>query len=92
MRTYSKSIVAEALKIRLPDTLLRPARSAYNTVNHLPNASGTIGAMASRARKSKERFDKESVVTPAAARDHRFARQFRRDPPPLVSLTSIDQG
>lgn len=72
-------ILAERLENPLPDSLLRPAREARIDGEPLAERFRQIAPRRTRARNPKNRFDKEPVVAPAAARVTGFARQFRRD-------------
>lgn len=86
-------IVAERLENPLPDPILRPAPEARIDGEPLAERFRQIAPRRAGARNPKKRFDKEPVVTPAAARVAGLARQLWRDPLPLaVTQHQSNQG
>ena len=86
-------IVAEGFEYPLPDPLLRPAPEAGIRREPLAERFGQISPRRARACNPKNRFNKEPVVTPAAAGVTDFTRELWRNPLPLrIAQHQSNQG
>src|ERR1700723_602341 len=90
---FEIGIVAKRLENALPNALLRPPPEAGIRRKPLAERFRQIAPWRARPRNPKNRFDKTSIVTPAAAGVTDFTRQLRGNPLPLrVAQHQSNQG
>src|ERR1700758_1042292 len=90
---FEIGIVAERLENSLPNALLRPPPEASIRREPLAERFRQIAPWRARSCNPKHGFDKEAVVTSAAAGVTDFTRELRHNPFPLrIAQHQSNQG